>query len=75
VVSVPPAAGANPDNDRSTLARTSCTTAALRVEIIGVVQGVGFRPLVLPGLVVFRTGIGGSRIVDLLLGGQLPRIC
>jgi hydrogenase expression/formation protein HypE len=28
-----------------------------------------------PGLVVLRTGIGGSRIVDLLPGDQLPRIC
>jgi hydrogenase expression/formation protein HypE len=27
------------------------------------------------GLVVLRTGIGGSRIVDLLPGDQLPRIC
>jgi hydrogenase expression/formation protein HypE len=28
-----------------------------------------------PGLVVLRTGIGGTRIVDLLPGDQLPRIC
>lgn len=28
-----------------------------------------------PGMVVLRTGIGGSRIVDLLPGDQLPRIC
>jgi hydrogenase expression/formation protein HypE len=28
-----------------------------------------------PGLVVARTGIGGTRIVDLPLGEQLPRIC
>ncbi|MEZ4414969.1 MAG: hydrogenase expression/formation protein HypE [Gemmatimonadota bacterium] len=28
-----------------------------------------------PGLVVLRTGLGGSRIVDLLPGDQLPRIC
>jgi len=27
------------------------------------------------GLVIMRTGIGGSRIVDLMLGEQLPRIC
>jgi hydrogenase expression/formation protein HypE len=27
------------------------------------------------GLVVLRTGIGGTRIVDLLPGDQLPRIC
>jgi hydrogenase expression/formation protein HypE len=28
-----------------------------------------------PGLVVLSTGIGGSRIVDMLPGDQLPRIC
>jgi hydrogenase expression/formation protein HypE len=28
-----------------------------------------------PGLVVLRTGIGGTRIVDQLPGDQLPRIC
>lgn len=28
-----------------------------------------------PGLVVLRTSIGGTRIVDLLPGDQLPRIC
>ena len=28
-----------------------------------------------PGMVVMETGIGGTRIVDLLPGDQLPRIC
>jgi hydrogenase expression/formation protein HypE len=28
-----------------------------------------------PGLVVARTGLGGTRIVDIPLGEQLPRIC
>lgn len=28
-----------------------------------------------PGLVVMETGIGGTRIVDMLPGDQLPRIC
>jgi hydrogenase expression/formation protein HypE len=28
-----------------------------------------------PGMVVLRTTIGGSRIVDMLPGDQLPRIC
>ncbi len=28
-----------------------------------------------PGLVIARTGIGGSRVVDTLVGEQLPRIC
>ena len=27
------------------------------------------------GLVVLRTGFGGERIVDMLVGEQLPRIC
>lgn len=27
------------------------------------------------GKVLFRTGIGGTRIVDMLVGNQLPRIC
>jgi len=28
-----------------------------------------------PGLVIARTGIGGTRVVDMLVGEQLPRIC
>lgn len=28
-----------------------------------------------PGMGVLRTGIGGSRILDLMMGEQLPRIC
>lgn len=28
-----------------------------------------------PGLVLARTGIGGRRVVDMLVGDQLPRIC
>lgn len=28
-----------------------------------------------PGVVVARTGIGGSRVVDMQIGEQLPRIC
>ncbi|MYT24961.1 hydrogenase expression/formation protein HypE, partial [Streptomyces sp. SID7760] len=28
-----------------------------------------------PGLVVARTGLGGTRVVDLPIGEQLPRIC
>lgn len=28
-----------------------------------------------PGLVVLRTGLGGARVVDMLPGDQLPRIC
>ncbi|MFN2167833.1 MAG: AIR synthase-related protein, partial [Anaerolineae bacterium] len=28
-----------------------------------------------PGVVVAKTGIGGSRVVDMQVGEQLPRIC
>jgi hydrogenase expression/formation protein HypE len=28
-----------------------------------------------PGLVLARTGFGGTRIVDMLVGDPLPRIC
>ena len=28
-----------------------------------------------PGFVLMRTRIGGSRVVDMLSGEQLPRIC
>lgn len=37
--------------------------------IIGTVVGTR------PGLVLLRTGIGGTRLVDRLMGDQLPRIC
>ena len=28
-----------------------------------------------PGIVVLKTGFGGTRIMDMLVGEQLPRIC
>jgi hydrogenase expression/formation protein HypE len=28
-----------------------------------------------PGMVVARTALGGTRVVDLPIGEQLPRIC
>ena len=28
-----------------------------------------------PGMVVLRTSLGGTRVVDMLPGDQLPRIC
>jgi hydrogenase expression/formation protein HypE len=28
-----------------------------------------------PGVVVAKTGIGGTRVVDMQIGEQLPRIC
>ncbi len=40
-----------------------------RAAVIG--EAVGAHP----GLVVARTGLGGTRVVDLPIGEQLPRIC
>lgn len=28
-----------------------------------------------PGMVLMKTGVGGTRVIDLLFGEQLPRIC
>jgi hydrogenase expression/formation protein HypE len=40
-----------------------------QAQIIGEVVGDD------PRMVVMRTGIGGTRVVDMMLGEQLPRIC
>jgi hydrogenase expression/formation protein HypE len=50
--------------------------AALRADPLGAEAAVFGR--IVPdhvGLVALHTAIGGSRIVDLLPGDQLPRIC
>ncbi len=36
---------------------------------------IGYATTDHPGIVVARTGIGGTRVVDTLIGEQLPRIC
>lgn len=36
---------------------------------------IGYATVDHPGVVVARTGIGGTRVVDTLIGEQLPRIC
>lgn len=50
--------------------------AALRAHPLGegaaLVGRIGEDP---PGLVLLKTGFGGTRIVDLLVGDPLPRIC
>ncbi len=50
--------------------------AALRLHPLGeraaVIGEVAAQP---PGIVVLRTGFGGERIVDMLVGDPLPRIC
>lgn len=51
------------------LARMRAHPLGAQATIIGAVTGEH------PGLVAARTGLGGMRIVDTLVGEQLPRIC
>jgi hydrogenase expression/formation protein HypE len=57
-------------------AAADAAVAALRAHPLGagatVVGRIGADP---PGLVLLKTGFGGTRIVDLLVGDPLPRIC
>lgn len=57
-------------------AREAQALAALRAHPLGA-QAVRVGRVVAehPGLVILRTGMGGSRVVDMLPGDQLPRIC
>ena len=57
-------------------AAADAALAALRSHPLGseaVIAGTVVREH--PGMVVLRTGLGGTRIVDMLPGDQLPRIC
>lgn len=50
--------------------------AALRSHPVGATaMGIGRVVEDHPGMVVLRTGLGGTRVVDMLPGDQLPRIC
>jgi hydrogenase expression/formation protein HypE len=50
--------------------------AALRAHAVGAAATrVGRVVDAHPGMVVLRTGLGGTRVVDMLPGDQLPRIC
>jgi hydrogenase expression/formation protein HypE len=50
--------------------------AALRTHALGEEAAVIGRVVEAhPGLVAMKTGIGGTRVVDMLPGDQLPRIC
>jgi len=50
--------------------------AALRSHPLGAEAVIaGYAVAEHPGMVVLRTGLGGTRIVDMLPGDQLPRIC
>ncbi|WP_199432047.1 hydrogenase expression/formation protein HypE [Qaidamihabitans albus] len=57
-------------------AEADAALAALRSEPLGreaaVIGHIGDDP---PGLVLLKTAFGGTRIVDLLVGDPLPRIC
>ena len=50
--------------------------AALRAQPLGrAAARIGRVTAEHPGLVVLATGVGGTRVVDMLPGDQLPRIC
>ena len=49
---------------------------ALRAHPLGVDAAIVGEVLSEPaGMVLLRTGIGGSRVLDMLVGDPLPRIC
>ena len=57
-------------------ARADEAVAALRSHPLGrAATRIGKCVREHPGMVVLSTGIGGSRVVDMLPGDQLPRIC
>ena len=58
-----------PDQAAAALAAMQGTEAGRGAAIIG--RAVAAHP----GMVTMRTLFGGSRIVDMLVGEQLPRIC
>jgi hydrogenase expression/formation protein HypE len=50
--------------------------AAMRAHAVGAgAAKVGRTVEAHRGMVVLRTGLGGTRVVDMLPGDQLPRIC
>jgi hydrogenase expression/formation protein HypE len=57
-----------PGDAATVLAAMRAHPAAGEAAIIGVVAGR-------PGIVTMQTAFGGERIVDMLVGEQLPRIC
>jgi hydrogenase expression/formation protein HypE len=57
-------------------ARAEAVLAAMRAHPLGGrAASIGQVVESHPGLVVARTGIGGTRVVDMQIGEQLPRIC
>ncbi|HQR17439.1 MAG TPA: AIR synthase-related protein, partial [Gemmatimonadales bacterium] len=57
--------------DRAETALAALRSHPLGAEAVIAGSAVGAHP----GMVVLRTGLGGTRIVDMLPGDQLPRIC
>ncbi|WP_185923621.1 hydrogenase expression/formation protein HypE [Streptomyces sp. WAC05374] len=56
--------------------RAEAVLAAMRAHPLGAEAAViGEAVAEHPGMVVARTGLGGTRVVDMPLGEQLPRIC
>lgn len=58
-----------PDQAEAALAAMQGTAAGVEARIIGQATAAH------PGTVVMKTVFGGGRIVDMLVGEQLPRIC
>ena len=58
-----------PDDAEAVLAAMTATEVGSRATVIGRVVDEH------PGVVVARTGLGSTRVVDRPLGEQLPRIC
>jgi hydrogenase expression/formation protein HypE len=57
-------------------ARAGESLDALRAEpLSGDAVAIGRVVAAHAGMVIMRTAIGGSRVVDMLPGDQLPRIC
>jgi hydrogenase expression/formation protein HypE len=57
-------------------ARADAAVAALREHPLGrAAARIGRAVAAHPGMVVLETAIGGTRVVDMLPGDQLPRIC
>ncbi|MEU7019379.1 hydrogenase expression/formation protein HypE [Streptomyces sp. NPDC046203] len=56
--------------------RADAVLAAMRAHPLGAgATVIGEAVAEHPGMVVARTGLGGTRVVDMPLGEQLPRIC
>jgi len=58
-----------PESAEAVLARMRSNTLGADARIIGEVVGEH------PGIVLMKTEIGGTRVLDVMFGEQLPRIC